>query len=312
VLGGDFGDVYLVPGWDGYTMDKGASTTDFSFFAEHKYSRERFQATAGAMLNYHYGPTGDSSYFFAPSLDVLYRLTPDASLYATINRSMRYPTYTDLYYNRGGAQGSINLRPESAWNYELGYKQKSGQVYNSGALFHRRSKDLIDWVQYAGDPIAYASNITSLALTGIEGGTQYNASKRKALLRNATIQAAFMRGITPEVDFSSLYALDYLQAKINARATQRLGLGFFLNYSITLQDRMGTYMSAGGDEVKYDPFALVDFKLYYAPAGGIFKRQFPFQAFVNINNALDASYYDRGNVIQPGRWVSTGLEFRFR
>ena len=312
VLGGDFGDVYLVPGWEGYTMDKGASTADFSFFAEHKYSRDRFQATAGAMLNYHDGPTGDSSYFFAPSLDVLYRLTPDASLYATINRSMRYPTYTDLYYNRGGAQGSINLRPESAWNYELGYKQKSGQVYNSGALFHRRSKDLIDWVQYAGDPIAYASNITSLALTGIEGGMQYNASKRKALLRNATIQAAFMRGVTPEVDFSSLYALDYLQAKINARATQRLGLGFFLNYSITLQDRVGTYMSVGGEEVNYDPFALVDLKLYYAPAAGIFKRQFPFQAFVNINNALDAAYYDRGNVIQPGRWVSVGLEFRFR
>ena len=312
VLGGDFRDVYRVPGWDGYTMDKGASTTDFSFFVEHKYTRERFQITAGAMLNYHDGPIGDSSYFFAPSLDVLYRLTKDASLYATANRSMRYPTYTDLYYNRGGAQGSITLKPESAWNYELGYKQKSGQVYTSAALFHRRSKDLIDWVSYAGDSIAYASNITSLALTGIEGGMQYNAPKRKALLRNATVQAAFMRGVTPEVDFSSLYALDYLQAKINARATQRLGLGFFLNYSITLQDRVGTYMSVGGEEVNYDPFALVDLKLYYAPAAGIFKRQFPFQAFVNINNALDAAYYDRGNVIQPGRWVSVGLEFRFR
>ena len=313
VLGGDFGDVYLVPGWDGYTMDKGASTTDFSFFVEHKYTRERFQVTAGAMLNHHIGPAfSDDSNFFAPSLDVLYRLTKDASLYVTANRSMRYPTYTDLYYNRGGAQGSLDLSPESAWNYEWGYKQKSGQVYSSAALFHRRSKDLIDWVSYAGDPIAYASNITSLALTGIEGGMQYNASKRKALLRNAVVQAAFMRGVTPEVDFSSLYALDYLQAKINARATQRLGLGFFLNYSITLQDRVGTYRSIGGEEVNYDPFALVDFKLYYAPAGGIFKRQFPFQAYVNINNALDAAYYDRGNVIQPGRWVSTGLEFRFR
>ena len=313
VLGGDFGDVYLVPGWDGYTMDKGASTTDFSFFVEHKFTRERFQAAAGAMLNYHDGPTGDSSYFFAPSLDVLYRLTKDASLYATANRSMRYPTYTDLYYNRGGAQGSLDLSPESAWNYELGYKQKSGQVYTSAALFHRRSKDLIDWVTYPVNPdTAYASNITSLALTGIEGGMQYNASKRKALLRNAAVQAAFMHGVTPVVDFSSLYALDYLQAKLNARATQRLGLGFFLNYSITLQDRVGTYMSVGGEEVNYDPFALVDLKLYYAPAAGIFKRQFLFQAFVNINNALDAAYYDRGNVIQPGRWVSTGLEFRFR
>ena len=312
VLGGDYGDVYLVPGWDGYTMDSSASTTDFSFYVEHKFTRERVQVAAGAMLNYHDGPTGDSSYFFAPSLDVLYRLTKDASLYATANRSMRYPTYTDLYYIGGDRQGSIDLLPESAWNYELGYKQKSGQVYSSAALFHRRSEDLIDWVSYPGDSIAYASNITSLALTGIEGGMQYNASKRKALLRNATVQAAFMRGVTPEVDFSSLYALDYLQAKINARATQRLGLGFFLNYSITLQDRVGSYESVGGEEVNYDPFALVDFKLYYAPAGGIFKRQFPFQAFVNINNALDAAYYDRGNVIQPGRWVSTGLEFRFR
>ena len=313
VLGGDFGDVYLVPGWDGYTMDKGASTTDFSFFVEHKYTRERFQITAGAMLNYQEGPIGDSSYFFAPSLDALYRLTKDASLYATANRSMRYPTYTDLYYNRGGAQGSIDLLPESALNYELGFKRKSGQVYTSAALFHRRSKDLIDWVTHPVNPdTAYASNITSLALTGIEGGMQYNASKRKALLRNAAVQAAFMRGVTPEVDFSSLYALDYLQAKLNARATQRLGLGFFLNYSITLQDRVGTYRSVGGEEVNYDPFALVDLKLYYAPAGGIFKRQFPFQAFVNINNALDAAYYDRGNVIQPGRWVSVGLEFRFR
>ena len=131
VLGGDFGDVYLVPGWEGYTMDKGASTADFSFFAEHKYSRERFQVSAGAMLNYHEGPIGDSSYFFSPSLDVLYRLTKDASLYATANRSMRYPTYTDLYYNRGGAQGSLDLSPESAWNYELGYKQKLMRVLHS-------------------------------------------------------------------------------------------------------------------------------------------------------------------------------------
>ncbi|CAI8413414.1 MAG: Colicin I receptor [Cryomorphaceae bacterium] len=313
VLGTTGGEVYTVPEWEGYTMDRGASTTDLSFFAEHKYTRERFQATAGAMLNYHDGPLfTDSSYFFAPSLDGLYRLTKDASLYATINRSMRYPTYTDLYYNRGGAQGSIDLRPESAWNYEVGYKQKSGQWYGTAALYHRRSKDLIDWVTYAGDPIAYASNITRLALTGVEGAAQYTAKKRKSSLRRASVSAAFMHGVSPEADYSSLYALDYLQAKLNARATQKLGMGFFINYSLTLQDRVGTYMSAGGEEVNYDPFALVDLKVYYAPAGGIFKRQFPFQAFINVNNALDAAYYDRGNVIQPGRWVSTGIELRFR
>src|SRR5210317_1965006 len=311
VLGGDFGDVYLVPGWEGYAMDKGASTFDFSWFAEHKFTRGRYQIRAGGMLNYHDGPSGDSSYFFAPSADLLYRLSKTSSLYATVNRSMRYPTYTDLYYNRGGAQGSIDLKPETAWNYEAGYKAKLGDLYVNGALFHRRSKDLIDWVTYPGDPTAYASNITALALTGVEGGMTYTAQKRKQMLRRASVQAAFMKGSSSEVDFASLYALDYLQAKMTARATQKLGMGFFANYALTLQDRVGTYYS-GGAEVAYNPFALLDLKVYYAPAAGLFKRQFPFQAFINVNNALDAAYYDRGNVVQPGRWISTGFEFRFR
>ena len=125
---------------------------------------------AGGMLNYHDGPSQDSSYFFAPSMDALYRLTKESSLYATVNRSIRYPTYTDLYYNRGDAQGSIGLKPETAWNYEVGYKAKEGDLYINGALFHRRSEDLIDWVTYTDIPdTAFASNITSLALTGIEG-----------------------------------------------------------------------------------------------------------------------------------------------
>jgi vitamin B12 transporter len=139
----------------------------------------------------------------------------------------------------------------------------------------------------------------------------YTTQKRKQMLRRASVQAAFMKGTSPEVDYASLYALDYLQAKITARATQKLGLGFFANYALTLQDRVGTYYS-GGSEVAYAPFALLDLKVYYAPAAGLFKRQFPFQAFININNAFDTQYYDRGNVIQPGRWVSMGFEFRFR
>ena len=70
-------------------------------------------------------------------------------------------------------------------------------------------------------------------------------------------------------------------------------MGFFTNYALTIQDRMGTYNSLG-TEVDYKPFALLDLKLYYAPAAGIFKRQFPFQAFINITNAMDINYYDRG------------------
>ena len=311
---GVVGEGWTIRGWDRYYYDKEEYTSDFSWFGEHKFTRGRYQLRAGGMLNSHWRSLRslDKSYFFAPSVDFLYRLTKTASIYTTINRSMRYPTYTDLYYNRGGAQGSIGLKPETAWNYEVGYKAKEGDLYINGALFHRRSKDLIDWVTYVDIPdTAFASNITALALTGIEAGLSYAAKKRKQLLRRASVEAALMTGIRPEVDYSSLYALDYLRAKITARATQKLGMGFFTNYALTIQDRMGTYNSLG-TEVDYKPFALLDLKLYYAPAAGIFKRQFPFQAFINITNAMDINYYDRGNVVQPGRWISTGFELRFR
>lgn len=301
-----------IPGWDDYMMDKMAWSGDVSVFAEHTYTTERLKLAGSIMYNNHIMSMSETTNFWAPSADLTYRITPKGSIFSTINRSVRYPTYTDLFYNRGGAQGSIDLNPESAWNFEAGYKYHEGLVHWNAAMFHRRSRDLIDWVTYAGDPIAYASNITSLALTGVDGSFLYTNSKRKAKLKSLRLSGVFMNGRTPKTDFSSLYALDYLQAKVNAQATQKIGMGFFATYGLTVQDRVGTYMNTAGQEVNYDPFAIVDLKLYYAPTRGVFKRQFPFQAFININNALDATYYDRGNVPQPGRWISSGFEFRFR
>ena len=86
-----------------------------------------------------------------------------------------------------------------------------------------------------------------------------------------------------------------------------------MKWALTAQDRVGTYRDAStGAEVAYAPFVIADAKLYWAPIAGITRRQIPFQAFVNINNAFGTQYYDRGNVVQPGRWISTGFELRFR
>lgn len=302
----------LVPRWEPFTMDKTDDRFNMAVLLEHRFSTERSQITAGLMTNAHRGIDSSWSPFLAPSLSSAYRLTQVATLYANVNRSMRYPTYTDLYYNRGGAQGSTDLNPESAWSFEAGYKWTSQNFHASSALFHRRSRDLIDWVTYNGDPTAYASNVTAFALTGMDAQLTYLASKRKAALRSATASLVLMQGNQRKRNFTSLYALDYLRAKFNARATQKLGWGFFATYSLTVQDRVGSFQLLSGEEVNYDPFALVDLKVYYAPARGLFKRQYPFQAYIQVNNALDAFYYDRGSVALPGRWISSGLQFKFR
>ena len=297
----------VVPRWEDFSMDKRGTRTNHALLVEQQYHSERLMVAGGMMLNLHRGIDSAWAPFFAPSLSVSYRLTPQASLFANSGRSVRYPTYTDLYYRLGNAQGSTALRPESAWSSEVGYKWGLNGVYATAALFHRRSNDLIDWVNYPNDPVAYASNITRFRMSGIEGSVRYFAQKRKAAWPSAAASLSWMNGTRPEGNFASLYALDYLRTKFNVRATQRLGWGLFASYSATVQDRAGTFMQAGEGETPYAPFALLDVKVYYSPAKGLFKRQFPFQAFVQVNNALDTYYFDRGNIPQPmsRTWASS-------
>ena len=128
--------------------------------------------------------------------------------YASADQSVRYPTYTDLYYARGNAFGSIDLKHESALNLEAGLRRGVDKnIRYNAALFHRRSANLIDWVTYPGNDTAYAQNITALNLTGLEANFGYYASKRKDFVRSVVGSVLLMNGSSPEVDYSSLYAL---------------------------------------------------------------------------------------------------------
>ena len=77
-----------------------------------------------------------------PGVDVAYKLGKVTTAYASADQSVRYPT-TDLYYARGNAFGSIDLRHESALNLEAGLRRGVDKnIRYNVALFHRRSANL--------------------------------------------------------------------------------------------------------------------------------------------------------------------------
>ncbi len=302
-----------IPGWsDSYTRHQGQLNISYSL--EHRFIAGPMRVNAGVMLNQR--QLGEESFInaWSPGVDVAYKLGKVTTAYASADQSVRYPTYTELYYARGNAFGSIDLEHESALNLEAGIRKGIDKnIRYNAAVFHRRSANLIDWVTYPGNDTAYAQNITSLNLTGLEANFAYYASKRKDFVRSVIGSVLLINGSTPEVDYSSLYALDYIAAKANITVNNRLGRGLYLKWALTAQDRVGTYREAStGNEVDYTPFVIADAKVYWAPIMGITLRQIPFQAFVNINNVFSTQYFDRGNVAQPGRWISTGFELRFR
>ena len=71
------------------------------------------------------------------------------------------------------------------------------------------------------------------------------------------------------------------------------------------QHRLGGYVSGEtGQEVDYDPFSLVSCTVSQT----FLDNQL--RAYLRVDNALDRTYVDLGNVQQPGRWLRLGFAYQ--
>ena len=82
-----------------------------------------------------------------PSIGAEYRVLPQLTFSAQLNRSYRIPTFNDLYWNPGG---NPNLKPEQGWGQELGLKGKhvtgkQGWEWHLG-FFHQVVQNWILWL----------------------------------------------------------------------------------------------------------------------------------------------------------------------
>lgn len=272
------------------------------------YAHQRInlgQVSLNGSLRYNYNSAFGAEWL--PGLEVAYPLPQEGKVYASYNRSFRLPTFTDLYYRLGGAQGSADLQPEYSHNYELGYKKTGAKVQTNMSLFLRDGQNMIDWVVLSTDTTGTlrAQNITELTIYGIDGDMTINLSEEtRGFIQNIRLSAAFMNTPTGEFDFESLYALDFLAAKVALGMSHSFGAGFKLSWQVNAQDRQGTYVDfSTGEITPYAPVVLVDARLSWTKGD--------WTVYADGNNLLDKVYQDRGNVLQPGRWVRLGIRWNF-
>lgn len=242
-----------------------------------------------------------------PALEAAYNIRQAGRIYASYNRSFRLPTFTDLYYRLGGAQGSINLQPEYSHNYEMGYKRATSKLVSTVSLFLRDGTDMIDWVVLPSDTTGTvrAQNITELVIYGIDGDMTIDvAEETNDFIQKIRLSAAFMNSPTDEFDFQSIYVLDFLAAKVAVGMSHDFGAGFGFSWQVNAQDRQGTYVDfKTGDVTPYAPILLVDARLSWTHEN--------WMIYTDGNNLLDNVYQDRGNVLQPGRWIRAGVRCSF-
>ena len=291
-----------------YEGDSIYSRADLRFTNEvalsHRIESGRFASTLNVSV------IGmDSWRFILPGADLTMRLDTDGNAlwFGSVNRSVRQPSFTDLYYNLGGAQGSIDLEPELSDNFETGVRinmalSETSAIKFEHTAFIRQGHNLIDWVRYEGSLTTQAANLRDVTFNGVETSLLLRCKNNNSI----GVSYTFIKASESSVGFESNYVLDFLRHKLDIRTSLSLPADLTLSLRYSLQDREGGYYSpVEGEEIEFLPVGLL---------GATLSREFmdgKLKANVRVDNALDVALVDIGNVMLPGRWVRASLTFVF-
>lgn len=305
ILSTNLGELLSTPvkiaGVDSTKYTKGTSRNWANLFAENTFYLGKFSISAGGMVSFR----SANEHNFAWGTDFGYEMPFGIKSFASVNSTFRYPTFTDLYYTGPTNQGNPNLNAEKATTFELGVKHQSKIAVVSLLGFYRAGNDIIDWVKFAPDQVKWTTvnhkNINSL---GFEGSMYYSFEPSNSFISSLSISYSYTKSLRESGEAISYYALDFLKHKFTASANHKILKQITFNWSVVFQDRAGNFTEYPSNiEKPYAPFAIANLKLIW--------NLRTTEVWLNAQNATNVKYFDLGNVTQPGRWVSIGINFTF-
>lgn len=235
-------------------------------------------------------------------LEVLFKPKNSLSIWVSYNKAFRVPTFTDLFYNVGGAVGSIDLKPEYSHNYEAGVRTFQKKWKASLSLYIRDSKRLIDWIKYPDSSLITAANITEVLFFGAEGFLTHIFDPNPLKFKWSQLSFSWNELERKYKDFTSLYALDILQLKVTGSLSQQVLERLSFNYQIVYLKRTGNFVDMNNQIQNFPATFLLNLKVLYS----LKKSEFYFEA----TNLLNQLHMDRGNIRLPGRWMRIGVIFK--
>ena len=297
--GDDLGedDWKKIHGSDRYYTKEG-NRTNTSLYLEHNILLGGLTVSAGVMANKNTGL--DSDFHFYPGVDISYRPDSHWKLYASWNKAMRLPTFTDMYANNSAQKGDVNLKPERNTSYKIGSRYRTLGFEAILSAFYSHGANMIDWVYETEASKQYhALNISKLNNEGFNIDATINFSE----LLGATLQPMetpvklklgyayiHQHSEMTQAIYRSLYALEYLRHKFVASLSHPIISHLSATWSLRWQQRMNGY----------HPYTKFD---------GVLQWTEPhYQLYVKADNITAHRYYDIGGVKQPGLWIMAGAK----
>lgn len=298
-----------VPGHHGKLYTRHDDRTNISYFLEHNVVWRTLTVSAGVMAERN--SAIDSKFRFYPGIDLSWRPAAAWKLYASWNKSLRLPTFTDLWYKSPTQEGNAGLRPEECSALRIAARY-SGRVADVQLKAHfQHGKHMIDWVMYTPDDLYHATNFDLNTFgAGFDGTLRLQAllGKRQPLERITVSYAwLYQHRIEGQPYFKSNYAMEYLRHKFTARLSHRIAASLSAEWSLRVQQREGAYLvyrnaEDTGTLHPYGTYCLIDCRVQW--------KEKHYTLFADLTNLTARCYYDLGNVRQPGFLIMAGAALR--
>ncbi len=288
---------------DGYYTKKYARTIS-NYFLEHSMVFGGFSFSAGMLASW--VSENNFDFNFYPGVDLAYRFQNNIKTYITVNKSLRLPTFTDLFYVGPSNIGNPNLKPEKAWSYEGGVKYNNKFINIATSVYYRDSKNLIAWVKPLNAPSNAkweTQNLTDVETLGFTITSSFKTNI--SLINIININYNYLNQESNSGDYDNKYSLNHLKHNLNVRVSHKLLEQVNLSWNVHYQDRAGSYLKYDFDNHTYignqdfNPFVLIDAKISWD-----YKV---LNLFAEVKNIFDKNYVDVGNVYMPGRWFKIGF-----
>ncbi len=273
----------------------GIRERDFvGFYAEQFFQSGRFTITPGLYANYF----SDYDWQFFPGLDIGIKISQNIRGYASVGRSFRIPSYTDLYYRDPVNIGNPNLKPDQAWNYEVGLRLNAKGVIVEGAGFRRQGINLIDWLRQPIDSLNSnttwrAENIGSIITQGTE----------VTLVLLPTIWAGIGNFFLNKLQFSYAY-LDQERVKGEQRYAQT-----FLRHQLILSGMFRITSKLQWSLIAKHEVRRITGEVFLLDSKIQWNEKY-FSVFLEGTNLLERVYTDGTGLLMPSRWIRGGVCIR--
>ena len=283
---------------------KGGNRFHTNYYAEQSFYYAGLSASIGINGTYN----TQFGHHLGGGANIGYEFKKAGTIYANANRSLRMPTFTDLYYNAGNQLGNRNLKPEEAWLLSIGYKGtlnllpsmgRSGGAFSwSADWYYRWGKNIIDWVYVPTDTKRpfHAENQQQVNATGVEVSVAYRLNE---WLRCVSVDYAYTYLDLDLKEAGSRY-LDYLSHKLAIHLEHGIYKGLGASWTVRFQKREGQYNNAEGEVADYQPVWLLD--------GSVYWQNKYLRVSADCTNITNSRYYDYGGILQPGAWAKISIK----